>query len=175
MLFAALYAFYGEGLILGRGYYLVYLGLGAKLKLFIAFAVKAGGKARVAAFAAEYGVKQPVFLADEAPYLIFAVYDHSRRNGLHTSGGEAALYLFPEQRGQLIAHKAVEKSSRLLSVDKVTVDIPRVFDTLGDDLFCYLVEGYASGSVVRQVQQLLEMPRYGLALAVRVGRKIDGS
>ena len=59
-------------------------------------------------------------------------------------------------------------------VNKIAVDIPRVFDALGDDLFRYLVEGYASGSVVRQVQQLLEMPRYGLALAVRVGRKIDG-
>ena len=85
VLLAALYALNGEGLILGCCYDLVYLSLGAQLKLLVSLAVKTGGKARVAAFAAEYGVKQPVFLADEASYLFFAVDDHSRSNGLHAS------------------------------------------------------------------------------------------
>ena len=49
-----------------------------------------------------------------------------------------------------------------------------MLDAVRDHLFGDLVEGDAAGLVIRQVQQVLQMPADGLALAVRVGGEKDG-
>ena len=46
-------------------------------------------------------------------------------------------------------------------------------DALGDHFLGDLVEGDPAGLVVRQVQQLLQMPGNGLPLPVRVGGQVD--
>ena len=60
-----------------------------------------------------------------------------------------------------------------LRIDQILIDLAWVLDALGDDLLRDLVEGHALGLIVRQIQQLLQVPGDGLALAVRVGGKIN--
>ena len=120
-------------------------------------------------------VEQPVFLRLEGADLIFAVDHDACGHRLHAPGGQAGLDLAPEQRAELIAHDAVEHAARLLRIDQILIDLARVLDALGDDLLRDLVEGHALCFIVRQIQQLLQVPRNGLSLAVRVGREIDGS
>ena len=98
-------------------------------------------------------VERPVFLGLEALDLLFALVHHARGDGLHTARGKTAAHLLPKERGQLVAHDAVAL----------------LHDVLRD-----LVEGHAPGLLIVQVEQILEMPRDGLALAVRVGCEIDG-
>ena len=49
-------------------------------------------------------------------------------------------------------------TARLLRVDQILIDLARVLDALGDDLFCDLVERHTLGLVIRQIQQLLQVP-----------------
>ena len=172
LLLAALHGIDGKVLALCQVDYCVDLVLAVKLLLFPVAAIESGGKS-AALTAAEMRVEQPVFLTDKVLYLLLAVNDHARCDRLHAPRGQAALDLFPQQRRQLVADDAVEYAARLLRVDQILIDIARVLDALSDDLFGYLIEGDAARLLVRQVEQLLEMPRYSFALAVRVGREID--
>ena len=152
---------------------LVGRGLVRNVHLLIGRAIKA--RAERARAAVKQRVKQPVFLRLEGADLIFTVDHDARGHRLHTSGGQAGLDLAPEQRAEFIAHDAVKNAARLLRVDQILIDLARVLDALGDDLLRDLVEGHALGLIVRQIQQLLQVPRNGLSLAVRVGREVDGA
>ena len=99
-----------------------------------------------------------------------AVYDNVV---VDAARGQPAAYLLPQQGRELVADYPVQDTARLLGVHKVYVYVARGGDALRHDPFRYLVEGDAAGLAVRQAQQLLQMPGYGLALAVRVGREID--
>ena len=171
LLFAALDALYLELLARDGGDDGVSLRLAVELGLALGVAEVAGGELAVAG--AEHGVQQPVLLGHEGAYLLLPVHDHARRDGLHAACGEPAAYLLPQQRRELVAHYPVEDAARLLGVHKVDVYVPRRGDALGHHALCYLVEGDAAGLVVRQGQQLLQVPGDGLSLAVRVGREID--
>ena len=174
LLFAALDGLYDERRALHRLYYLVDFGFAVQLRLFAALAVKARSKAAGILPAVEICVEKPVFLADEVLYLLFPVNHHARRNGLHTACGKSCLYLAPQKRRELVAHYSVEYSSCLLRVDQVLIYRARVPYAVSNDFFCDLVEGHPLCFLVVQPEQLLQVPRYGLALAVRVGRKIHG-
>ena len=153
MLFAALDRFHLKRRILCCVDYGVYLVLGFKLELLIVFSVETS-REFCASLALEHGVKQPVFLAVKASYLVFAVNDHARCNRLHSAGRKAAADLFPKQRRELIADKAVEQSARLLCIDKIVVDITGLIDAVGNYFFGYLVECDASCSFVGKRKQL---------------------
>ena len=153
--------------------HLVHVLAALELALFLPLAEIAGGKA-AAVRAGQQRVEQPVFLADEGLDLLLPVHHHAGGHGLHAPRGQALSDLAPEQRRELVAHDAVEDAARLLGVHEIPVDRAGMKDALGDDLLRDLVEGHAPGLFVRQVQQLLEMPGDRLALAVRVGREIDG-
>ena len=140
--------------------------------LLIALAVVAGGES-IAGVAAKLCVNEPVFLALEIADLTLAVDHDARGNALHTARGQAGLDLFPEQRAELVAHDAVEDTARLLRVDEILIDLARRLNALGNDASRDLIEGHALRLLVREAQKLLQMPRDGLALAVRVGREID--
>ena len=91
--------------------------------------------------ALEHGVKQPVFLAVKASYLVFAVSsDHCalQRTALCLPTGPRRI--FSKQRRELVADEAVEQSARLLYVDKIVVDIHGLIDAVGDYLFGYLIK-----------------------------------
>ncbi len=64
-------------------------------------------------------VDGPVFLRDEGADLAFALHDHPQRDGLHAAGGESAADFIPEQRGNLVAHQAIEHAARLLRIHQM--------------------------------------------------------
>ena len=173
LLFAALDARDLERLSRHGGNDLIGRGFVRNVHFLIGRAVKA--RRERARTTVEQRVKQPVLLRLEGADLIFTVDHDARGHRLHAAGGQAGLDLAPEQRAEFIAHDAVENAARLLCVDQILIDLARVLDALGDDLFRDLVERHALGLVIRQIQQLLQVPRNGLSLAVRVGREIDGT
>ena len=173
LFFAALDARDLERLSRNGGNDLVGRGLVRNVHLLFCRAVKA--RRECARAAVKQRVEQPVLLRLEGADLVFAVDHDARGHRLHTAGGQAGLDLAPEQRAELIAHDAVKNAARLLCVDQILIDLARVLNALGDDLLRDLVERHALGLIVRQIQQLLQVPRNGLSLAVRVGREIDGA
>ena len=147
--------------------------LALDVRFLVALAVIAGGK-RIAGVAAKLRVDEPVLLALKVADLALAVDHDARGDTLHAAGGETGLDLFPQQRAELIAHDAVKDAARLLGVHQILIDLARRLDALGDDASGDLVEGHALRLFVREIQKLFQMPRNGLALAIRVGREIDG-
>ena len=156
LLFAALDARNFERFGRHGGNDLVGRGLVRDIHFLIGRAVKA--RRERARAAVEQRVEQPVLLRLEGADLVFAVDHDARGHRLHAAGGQAGLDLAPEQRTELIAHDAVENAARLLRVDQILIDLARVLDALGDDLFRDLVERHALGLVIRQIQQLLQVP-----------------
>ncbi len=173
-LFAALDGFDRERSVCRSGDNSVYIAFGFKLGLFVVRAVIARGEACFRRAAVKMRVQKPVFFADKCLYLFLAVNHHARCNRLHAPCAQALFHLAPKKRRELIAHDAVEYAPRLLRVNQVLVDCARVFYALGDNLFRNLVESDALCLAVIKLQKLLEMPRNRLALAVRVGREVDG-
>ena len=172
LLLAALDRVYGESVVLHVGNDSVNLRLVFELGLFLALAVIAGGELAPVG-TQQRGVQQPVLLRHKGAYLALTVHHHARGHALDAAGREAAADLFPQQRAQLIADDAVEYAPRLLRVHQVNVDVARGLYALCYDLLGDLVEGDAAGLVVRELEKLLQVPRYSLALAVRVGCQID--
>ena len=116
---------------------------------------------------------RPVFLGHKGADLVFAVNDQTGRNALYAPRTQPALDLAPQEGRQLVAHDTVEDAARLLRVDQINVDVARVGDAVLDRLLCNLVESYALGILILKPEQLLDVPRNGLALAVRVGCEIN--
>ena len=129
--------------------------------------------AALGAVRGEPGVQRPVFLGLEGRNLMLPVADHPGGYGLDPSSGQAAADFLPQQRRELVAHNPVQNPPGLLGVHQVLVDGPGGRDGLVDHLFGDLVEGHTVGLVVRDVQQLLQMPGDGLSLPVRVGGQVD--
>ena len=156
LLFAALDARNFERFGRHGGNDLVGRGLVRDIHFLIGRAVKT--RAERARAAVEQRVEQPVLLRLEGADLVFAVDHDARGHGLDAASRQAGLDLAPEQRTELIAHDAVENAARLLRVDQILIDLARVLDALGNDLFRDLVERHALGLVIRQIQQLLQVP-----------------
>ena len=166
LLLAALHALYRELFPGHRGDDGVRFSLAVELRPAAFRTVVPRGELAVPG--AEHGVQQPIFLRHESSDLPLAVHDHPRRHGLHTARGQAAAYLLPQQRRELVAHYPVQDAPRLLRVHQVLIYLARRRDALRHHPLRYLVEGHAAGLAVRQVQQFLQVPGYRLALAVRV-------
>ena len=132
-----------------------------------------GGEGR-SGLVLQVDVQRPVFLRDELRDLLLPLRHQPDGHGLHTSGGQAAADLLPQQRGELIAHDAIQRAARLLRVHQILIDGAGVLDGILHHLFGDLVEGDALRLVLRQLQQVLQMPADGLALAIRVGGQEHG-
>ena len=169
-----LHAGHGKRLALQRVQNGLHILLTRQLAL-LRVAVVVRGEAAGLAGAVQIYIQRPVFLRDKGPDLVLAVDDQTGRDRLHASGGQALADLFPEQGAELIADNAVEHAARLLRVDEILVDGTRVLDGFLHDVACDLVEGHAVCLVIRNVQQIFQMPRDGFALAVRVSREIDAA
>ena len=122
--------------------------------------------------AAQQHVDCPVFLRHEGLDLLLALHDKTRGNRLHAPGGQAAADLLPQQRAELVADDAVKDPAGLLGVHQIIIDAARLLNAARYDVFRDLVERHALRLVVRQLKQLLQMPRDRLSLAVRVRREI---
>ena len=169
----ALHVGHGKGRVLKLGADVVHLLLGGRL-IFLAAAAIVVCLEPGPLVVFQQGVQGPVFLGHKIGDLLLPVRHQAHGHGLDPPGGEAPADLFPQQRGQLIAHDAVQDAPGLLGIHQVLVNVPGLADALGDHLAGDLVEGDPEGFILRQVQQLLQMPADGLSLPVRVGGQVHG-
>ena len=72
----------------------------------------------------ELGADAPVLARLERLDLLLALHDHPQRGRLHAAGGQAALHLAPQHRGQVEADQVVQRATRLLGVDQLPGDLP---------------------------------------------------
>ena len=153
------------------------LGLGSGMQLHLLLpAIELGLKAaQVGGHPGQSGLDGPVLLGLEGPDLLLPLHHQAGGHRLHPSGGQAPADLPPQQRGELIAHDAVQNAPGLLGVDQVLVNGPGGGNGVVDHLFGDLVKGHPIGLVVRDAQQLLQVPGDGLSLPVRVGGQIDAA
>src|SRR5215469_4899251 len=88
-------------------------------------------------------VDRPIFLFLERLNVTLAFHNETQRNGLHTSSGKSATNFVPQERGDLVPDNTIKNATRLLRVNQVPVDLPRMIKRglhcLGSDF----VEGYA--------------------------------
>ena len=79
------------------------------------------------------------------------------------------MYLLRYERAELIADESVENSSRLLSVNKVHIDIFGACYALFDRVFVYLIKFNSVLFIKRQPENRGKMPGNSLSLSVGVG------
>ena len=115
---------------------------------------------------------RPVVRGFELHSKSFALHDDARSDGLHASGRQALANLAPQHRGDLVAIQPVENATGLLSLDHVVVQLASVRDRLTDCLWRDFVEDHAVHGHLR-LEQLDQVPRDGLALAVLVSGEVE--
>ena len=76
---------------------------------------------------AEFRINRPVFRRNERRDLCLPVCNHAQRDRLHTPRRKTSLDFRPEERGDLVSYHTVENASRLLCVDKIHIDLARIF------------------------------------------------
>ena len=82
------------------------------------------------AFVASKRPERPVLPRDEGIDLALPLDHEADGHGLHAPGRQAAAHLAREQRAQRVADEPVHDPARLLGVDEVRVDVPRVRERL---------------------------------------------
>ncbi len=122
---------------------------------------------------AQLGGDCPVLLRVERLDLALALHHQPHRHALHAPSRQAALHLAPQQRAELIAHQPVEHTPRLLRLDAVHVDGPRLGEGGADGRLGDLLEDDALGARRVHFGRLAHVPGDGLALAVGVGGQED--
>jgi hypothetical protein len=118
---------------------------------------------------------RPVFLRLERADVPLALDEEPERDRLNATSRQAFLDRLPEDRTRLVADQAVEHTTRLLRVDQARVDIARMLHGLAHGVLRDLVEQDAPDAGTGLPLDLLgHVPSDRLALAIRVGRDIDG-
>ena len=118
-------------------------------------------------------LQAPVFLRHEVLDLLLAYADQVQGGGLHASGGQAPLHLFPQQGAHGIAGHTVESAPRLLRVHEILIDRAGRSDRILHGVLRDLIKTDAAALRLRALQQRLQMPGDRFAFAVRVGCKVN--
>ena len=125
----------------------------------------------------ELGVDGPVFLRHESRDLVFALANHAQRRTLHAARRQTGSNFLPQQGRQIEAHQEIERAPGLLRIDEVDRQLARLRHGFAHRVLGDLVEHDALHVLALEralgLQQLVQMPGDGLALAVRVGREIQ--
>ena len=109
---------------------------------------------------------------DERPDLLFPVNDDPHGGTLDATGRQAPFGAGAGKRpGNLVAHETIQRPAGLLGMDKGHINVAWRGNAGLDIVFRYGRIGHALAG--RQAEHVLEMPRNGLAFAVRVGGQID--
>lgn len=95
-----------------------------------------------------------------------------RRDGLHAPAESPEWDALAQQGRKFVADQAVQHTARLLCVHEVVIDLARVFERVFDRRRRNFVE-FDAVRPVGELENVFQMPRNRLTLAVRVGRKID--
>ena len=145
--------------------------------LYLDFSVRVrierGGKGLSAALGNKLRVNRPVFLRLELADFVFSVHDDAQRYGLDTPRGKSSADFLRDKGTELIAHQPVENPPRLLRVDPVDVDAARMAHTVLHTCFGDLIELHSLAIILGQPENVREVPRNRLSLAVGVGREIN--
>ena len=127
----------------------------------------------------ELGLNRPVLSGHEGVDLLLAVGHEPQRHRLHPARGErlgasvVVHHLLPQHWAELVAHQPVQDAPRLLRIDQVLVDVPRVVKGLPDRLLRDLVEYHALHGLAAKARRVQQVPGYGLTFAVGVGGQVD--
>jgi len=100
--------------------------------------------------------------------LPLTLHHKAESNRLDPSCGQPGLDFSPQDRGNLVTHKAVQDTPRLLRHHQVHIDIPWILNGLQDGVFCDFMKGYAPYLFSRYLQSFLQMPCNGLAFTVLI-------
>ena len=143
---------------------------------FFAIEHRQAGLVRLPGWIGELRLDRPIFLRGEGLDLRLAFRDEPQRHRLHTAGRARALQLAPQNGREIEADQIIQSPAGLVGVDQMLIEIPRAIDRAQDGLFGDLVEDDAFHiDILDRLfigQRLQQVPRDGLALAVRVGGKI---
>ena len=159
-----------------RAFFLAFVGAGKFLQLFgeVRFNL---GKLRLERRGRGSGKQRaegPEFFGHEGEPFLFAFHDEAQRHRLHSSGGNAALHGFPQQRRNLVAHETVEHAAGLLGVEEIGIDVVRMFQGVLHGAGRDFVELNALDVLRLVLDDLGDVPGNGFPFAVRVGSKVHG-
>ena len=129
------------------------------------------GSASGLALGRDGGIDPPPIRRAEGHPFALPVDDHPGGHALDAASG-AAVRFAAHDVGQLEAVDAVEDTTRLLGLDQVRVDGPALFDSPQDGLGRDLVEHHPGG-VLRQIENLTEVPGDRLPFAVLIRGQVD--
>ena len=127
---------------------------------------RVGGVARPAG--GERPGQVPVLSRTKRDALAFPLHDESGGHRLDAPGGQPRHDLLPQDRRDLVAVEAVEDAAGLLGVDHALVELARVGDGVPDGVLGDLVEDHPVDRDLG-LQDFLQVPRDGFALAVLIG------
>ena len=133
-----------------------------------------GGHARAEGLARrrESRVDRPV-LGAHVRHAVALPGDHEARgHRLHAAGGQGRADLAPQEGRDLVAVEAVEDAAGLLRVHEVRIQVARVLQGTLDRFLRDFVEHHAAHGNLR-LQDLQEVPRDGLTLAVLISCQIE--
>ena len=122
----------------------------------------------------QIGVEIPELHRHEGLDLALFIDDEAHRDGLHPTGGETAGQLLPQERGDHVAHDAVEETTGLLGVDAMDVQLGRLGKRLLDRGLGDLVEHHALVAAVVAADDLAQVPGDRFPFSIQVGCEIDG-
>ena len=133
-----------------------------------------GGDARPEGLARrrESRVNRPVLGAHVRHALTFLGDHEARGHRLHAASRQGRADLAPQEGRDLVAVEAVEDAASLLRVHEVGVQVARVLQGALDRFLRDFVEDHAAHGNLR-LQDLQEVPRDGLTLAVLISCQIE--
>ena len=104
--------------------------------------------------------------------LAFSLDDQSDCDALDPTGREPRPDFFPQKRRNIVTVKTIENPASFLGLDQALVDLARREQCPLDRFLGDLVEHHPTDRNFR-LEDLLEMPRDGLSLAVLVRREVQ--
>ena len=120
----------------------------------------------------ESRVDRPVLGAHVRHALALPGDHEARGHRLHAAGGQGRADLAPQEGRDLVAVEAVEDAAGLLRVHEVRIQVARVLQGALDRFLRDFVEHHAAHGNLR-LQDLQEVPRDGLTLAVLISCQIE--
>ena len=122
----------------------------------------------------QQGLELPVLFGHKGLALFLAFHDKAQGHRLYPPGRNAAFDGFPQQGGNFIAHQTIQHAAGLLSLEQARIDGAGMFQSFFHRAGSDFVELDAFDIFGLVADNLGDVPGDGLALAVGVGRQIDG-
>ena len=116
----------------------------------------------------------PIFLRHKGANFALSLNNEPYSHGLHSSGGQAACHLFPQKRREHITNDAIKKSSGLLGIDPIHVQLSRRGKSLLNGRFGDFAENDPFVALFLTADGFPQMPGNGLAFTIEVSGQIDG-